>query len=131
MASAALGYSHAVALSEVGPDSAPLQFVRGSRWGVKYQDKATHRQDRATQQRKYACTHARVPLCQHGELVLQVHLRCVGEIEALREVRTANEPWEVVSSILPKGGRSTLCTIMYAKVDDSIGSVNDDSRLVT
>ena len=57
-----------VALSEVGPDSAPLQFVRGShRWGVKYQDKATHRQDRATQQRKYACTHARVPLCQHGE----------------------------------------------------------------
>ena len=70
-----------VALSEVGPDSTPLQFVRGShRWGVKYQDKATHRQDRATQRRKYACapeTDTRLkrvsasgtcaPLCQHGE----------------------------------------------------------------
>ena len=43
-----------VALSEVRPDSAPLQFVRGShRWGVKYQDKATHRQDRPTQQREF------------------------------------------------------------------------------
>lgn len=47
-----------VALSEVGSDSAPLQFVKGShRWGVKYQDKATHRQDRQTQQREHAITH--------------------------------------------------------------------------
>ena len=69
-----------MALTDVAPDASPLQFIRGShRWGVKYQDKGTHRQDRPVQQQ---------------------------EIEALRQPSTITEPWEVVSSIIPKGGAS-------------------------
>ena len=66
-----------VAMDDVGPTAGPLQFIKGShRWGVRYPDKGTERQDPLTQQE---------------------------EIEALR---SSQGDWEAVENILPKGGAS-------------------------
>ena len=84
-----------VALADVDQAAGPLRFVRGShRWGVKYPDKGTHRQDPAGQQRE-------IEALRDG---------AAEAAEAAAAGADVDEPplysWEVVSSILPKGAVS-------------------------
>jgi hypothetical protein len=85
---------------DVDQAAGPLRFVRGShRWGVKYPDKGTHRQDPAVQQREIEALRNGAAEAAAAEVAVTAAAGADVDEPPLYS-------WEVVSSILPKGAVS-------------------------